>query len=95
LHGLIDVERLRNVCGNRAYDANRSGSEGQKSGPSRPQVGPVSWSSRGTEWPAVTGFKEESAPEPENGADWETEENPVIVAARVNGRAETVAAEVK
>ena len=91
LHGLINVERL----GKRAYDANRSGSEGQKSGPSRPQVGPVSGSGRGTEWPVITGFKNESTREPENGTVWETEENPVIVAARLNGTAEAVAAEVK
>ncbi len=91
LHGLIDVERLKH----RAYDANRSGSESRKSGPSRPQVGPVSGSGRGTEWPAITDSKEESAPESENGTIWETEENPVIVAVRVNGRAGAVAAEVK
>jgi hypothetical protein len=91
LHGLIDVERLDS----RAYDANQSGSESQKSGPGRPQVGPVSGSGRGEEWPAVTRLRDESAPKPENATIWETEENPVIVAARLNGRAEAVAAEVK
>ena len=37
LGGLIEVEKLKN----REYDGNRSGSSGQRSGPSRPQVGGV------------------------------------------------------
>jgi hypothetical protein len=45
LAGLIDVERL----GGHEYDPNRSGSEGQWSGSSRPQVGGVSGGGRGPE----------------------------------------------
>jgi DNA primase catalytic core len=75
LHGLIDVGKLKGCV----YDANRSGTESEKSGSSRPHVGPVSGDGRDEESPANTQLNDESALKPENRTTRETDENPVLV----------------
>jgi DNA primase len=75
LPGLIDVEKLR-------YDGNRSGLEGGKSGPSRPQVGGVSGGGRVSRMPVNTGAEADFGQKPEKGTDTgEAENNPVVIVA--------------
>jgi DNA primase len=75
LPGLIDVEKLR-------YDGKWSGSNGEKSGSSRPQVGGVSGGGRGKPEPVTTGLQGRFSRF--NGKNTDTglrEKEPVVIVA--------------
>jgi DNA primase len=75
LPGLIDVEKLNGY----SYDANKSGLEGEKSGPSLPQVRGVSGGGAGEESPVLARRNGEIGPHLEKITTRAARENPVVV----------------
>ena len=79
LPGLIDPEKLKTS----SYDRNWSGFEVQKSGSSRPQVGPLSGGGRGELSPVNTRCSDDPEQNPENYTSRESQENLMVVEAAV------------
>jgi len=74
LPGLIDVEKL-------CYDGNRSGSGGEKSGSSRPQVGGMSGGGRVSRMPVNTGAEADFGQKHENSIDTGERDTGIVIVA--------------